>query len=220
MQTLRLGSVPSLDLQTCIRPPARDVQSGPHRPVHKWSVGSPASSVPWLSITCKTVQFSSVQSLSRVRLCDPMNRSTPDLPVYHQLPESPQTHVHWVGDAIQAISSSVVPFSWPQTLPASGSFPMSQLFAKPLACNNSIKLVPSCSSAGKNITLKIRTTANQGWPTSVRTTMWPGNLGEPQTVLNMLLLRISPVPISCYSQSSHSAKFLLSSTTYPCWCKF
>ena len=34
-------------------------------------------------------------------LCDPMNRSTPGLPVHHQLPESTQTHVHRVGDAIQ-----------------------------------------------------------------------------------------------------------------------
>ena len=46
-------------------------------------------------------QFSSVQSLSHVRLCDPMNRSTPGLPVHHQLPEFTQTHVHRVGDAIQ-----------------------------------------------------------------------------------------------------------------------
>ena len=46
-------------------------------------------------------QFSSVQSLSRVRLCNPMNRSTPDLPVNHQLPEFTQTHTHRVGDAIQ-----------------------------------------------------------------------------------------------------------------------
>ena len=45
-------------------------------------------------------QFSSVQSLSRVWLCDPMNHSTPGLPVHHQLLESIQTHVHWVGDAI------------------------------------------------------------------------------------------------------------------------
>ena len=45
---------------------------------------------------------SSVQLLSRVRLCDPMNRSTPDLPVLHQLPEFTQTHVHRVGDAIQS----------------------------------------------------------------------------------------------------------------------
>ena len=34
-------------------------------------------------------------------LCHPMNRSTPGLPVHHQLPEFTQTHVHWVGDAIQ-----------------------------------------------------------------------------------------------------------------------
>ena len=43
-------------------------------------------------------QFSSVQSLSRVHLCDPMNRSTPGLPVHHQLPEFTQTHVHRVSD--------------------------------------------------------------------------------------------------------------------------
>ena len=45
--------------------------------------------------------FSSVQSLSRVRLCDPMNRSTPRLPVHHQLPEFTKTQVHRVSDAIQ-----------------------------------------------------------------------------------------------------------------------
>ena len=46
-------------------------------------------------------QFSSVQSLSRVWLFATMNRSTPDLPVYHKLPEFTQTHVHRVCDAIQ-----------------------------------------------------------------------------------------------------------------------
>ena len=62
-------------------------------------------------------------------LCDPMNRSTPDLPVHHQLPEFTQTHVHRVGDAIQPYHP-VIPFSsFPQSLPASGSFPMNQLFA-------------------------------------------------------------------------------------------
>ena len=34
-------------------------------------------------------------------LCDPMNCSTPGLPVHHQIPELAQTHAHWVGDAIQ-----------------------------------------------------------------------------------------------------------------------
>ena len=47
------------------------------------------------------ILFSSVQSLSRVRLCDPMNHSMSGLPVHHQLPESTQTDVHYVSDAIQ-----------------------------------------------------------------------------------------------------------------------
>ena len=38
---------------------------------------------------------------SCLTLCDPMNHSMPGLPVHHQLPESTQNHVHWVGDAIQ-----------------------------------------------------------------------------------------------------------------------
>ena len=49
--------------------------------------------------------FSSVQFSSVTQLCptfwDPMNHSMPGLPVHHQLPEFTQTHVHWVGDAIQ-----------------------------------------------------------------------------------------------------------------------
>ena len=46
------------------------------------------------------IQFSSVAQLCPT-LCDPMNHRTPGLPVLHQHPESTQTHVHWVGDAIQ-----------------------------------------------------------------------------------------------------------------------
>ena len=47
-----------------------------------------------------SVQFSSVAQ-SCPTLCDPMNHSTPGLPVHHQLPEFTQTHVRWVSDAIQ-----------------------------------------------------------------------------------------------------------------------
>ena len=47
-----------------------------------------------------SVQFSSFAQ-SCLTLCDPMNHSTPGLPVHHQLPEFTQTHVHRVGDAIQ-----------------------------------------------------------------------------------------------------------------------
>ena len=46
------------------------------------------------------IQFSSVAQ-SCPTLCDPMDCSTPGLPVHHLLPESTQTHVHWVSDAIQ-----------------------------------------------------------------------------------------------------------------------
>ena len=46
-----------------------------------------------------SVQFSSVAQ-SCPTLCDPMNCSTPGLPVHHQFPEFTQTHVHWVCDAI------------------------------------------------------------------------------------------------------------------------
>ena len=75
-----------------------------------------------------SVQFSSVAQ-SCPTLCDPMNCGTPGLPVHHQLPEFTQTHVHRVGDAIQPSHPLFSPSPpAPQSLPASGSFPMSQLF--------------------------------------------------------------------------------------------
>ena len=71
-----------------------------------------------------------VQSPSRVLLfVTPMDCSTPGFPLLHYVLEFAQTHVHWVGDAIQP-SHPVVPFSFClQSFPASGSFPMSWLFA-------------------------------------------------------------------------------------------
>ena len=58
-----------------------------------------------------SVQFNSVAQ-SFLTLCDLMNRSTPGLPVHHQLPESTQTHVHGVSDAIQ-LSHPLLPSSPP-----------------------------------------------------------------------------------------------------------
>ena len=49
----------------------------------------------------KCYQFSSV-ALSCLTLCDPMDHSTTGFPVHWQLPESTQTHIRWVGDAIQS----------------------------------------------------------------------------------------------------------------------
>ena len=74
-----------------------------------------------------SVQFSLVAQ-SCPTLCDPMNCSTPVLPVHHQLLEYTQTHVHWVSDAIQPSHPLSIHFSRLQSFPASGSFPMSQLF--------------------------------------------------------------------------------------------
>ena len=78
------------------------------------------------------LQFSSVQFISvtqsSVTLCNPMDCRMPGFPVHHQLPELAQTHVHRVGHP--AIASSAIPFSsCLQSFPASGSFPMNQLFA-------------------------------------------------------------------------------------------
>ena len=74
-------------------------------------------------------QFSSIAQLC-LTLCDHMNRSMPGLPVHYQLPESTQTHVHWVGDDIQPSHPLSSPsFFSPQSFPASGCFQMSQLFA-------------------------------------------------------------------------------------------
>ena len=65
-------------------------------PFDKWSNPYPNQNVEHIS----SVQFSSVTQ-SCPTLCDPMNRSTPGLPIHHQLPEFNQTHIHRVSDAIQ-----------------------------------------------------------------------------------------------------------------------
>ena len=77
------------------------------------------------------IQFSSVSSVAQSypTLCNPMDCSVPGFPVHHQLLELTQTHVYRIGDAIQP-SHPLAPFSsCLQSFPASGSFPMSQLFA-------------------------------------------------------------------------------------------
>ena len=63
------------------------------------------------------IQFSSVAQLCP-NLCNPMDRSTPGFPAHHQLPESTQTHVHRVADAIQP--------SYPQSSPFPPALNLSQ----------------------------------------------------------------------------------------------
>ena len=66
---------------------------------HKKSEEVKILQTPYSWLLFSSVQFSSVTQLCPT-LCDPMNHSTPGLPVHHHLPEFTQTHVHWVGDAI------------------------------------------------------------------------------------------------------------------------
>ena len=81
---------------------------GSHRVRHDWSALAAAAAAV----------IQTVQSLSHVRLCSPMDCSTPGLPVHHQLPQFTQTHVHWVSDAIQP--------SHPLSSPSSPAFNLSQ----------------------------------------------------------------------------------------------
>ena len=69
------------------------------------------------------IQFTSVAQ-SCPALCDPMDCSTPGLPVHHQLPELAQTHVHWVSDAIQP--------SHPLSSPSPPAFSLSSIRVFPV----------------------------------------------------------------------------------------
>ena len=60
-------------------------------------------------VKCKEYQLSSVTQ-SCPTLCDPINCITSGLPVYHQLPELTQAHVHRISDAIQASHLLSSPF--------------------------------------------------------------------------------------------------------------
>ena len=77
----------------------------------------------------------------------PPTYSTPGFPVLDHLPQLAQTHVHWV-----STSSSVVPFSsCPQSFPASGSYPVSWLFAS------------DGQSVGASASTSVLPTNIQGW---------------------------------------------------------
>ena len=80
--------------------------------------------------------ISSVQLLSCVQLCNPMNHSMPGLRVHHQLLEFTQTHVHWVDDGIQP--------SHPLSSPYPPAFNLSQ-------CQDLFKRVSFFTSGGRSI---------------------------------------------------------------------
>ena len=83
------------------------------------------------SSACLLIFSQSVSSIAQPcpTLCDPMNCSTPGLPVHHKLPEFNQTHVHRVGDAIQPSHPLSSPSPPALNLSQHQGFQMSRLFA-------------------------------------------------------------------------------------------
>ena len=101
--------------------------------VQYWPMGSsfPTPDLVWSRRSqFFSIAYQSVISVaqSSQTLCDPMNCSTPGLPVHHQLQEFTQTHVHWVGDAIQPSYPLSSPFPPAPNPSQHQSLPMSQLF--------------------------------------------------------------------------------------------
>ena len=82
-----------------------------------WGKIPPQAGHVQIGLGLLSVQFSSVAQ-SCPTLCNPVNRSTPGLPVHHQAPEFTQTHAHWVCDAIQP--------SHPLSSPSPPAFNLSQ----------------------------------------------------------------------------------------------
>ena len=92
--------------------------------------------------------FSSVAQ-SCLTLWDPMNCSTPGLPIYHQLPKSTQTHLHWVGDAIQPshpLSTLLLPSIFPSIRVFSNESALCNRWPK--YCKLSFNISPSHQYSG------------------------------------------------------------------------
>ena len=101
-QKLMTGSIYSINIWWCIG--IRIINRMFSLPISKFSM---INRLPLVSLEFQktkpklsSVQFNSVAQ-SCPTLWNPMNRSTPGLPVHHQLPEFTQTHAHRVGDTIQ-----------------------------------------------------------------------------------------------------------------------
>ena len=116
-----------------------------------------SNSVHWaikvdsLNYSVLYIQFSLVAQLYPT-LFDPMDCSIPGFPVHHQLPGLTQIHVHWVRDAIQPSHPLLSPSPHAlKSFPASGSFPVSQLFAS------------SGQSTGASVSASVLPMNSQGW---------------------------------------------------------
>ena len=109
-----------------------------------------ARGLEWGAIAFSSLYQIRSVSQSCLTLCNPMNRSTPGLPVHHQLPEFTQTHVHRVGDAIQPSHPRCPLLLLPETAPSIGVFSNeSTLHMRwPKYCSFSFSINPSNEHPG------------------------------------------------------------------------
>ena len=151
------------------------------------------------SVPIQVIQFSSVTQ-SCLTLCDPMNCSTPSLPVHHQLPESTQTHVHWVRDVIQP--------SHPLSSPSPPALNLSQH-------HGLFKWVSSPHQVAKELEFQLQHQSLQWTP---RTDfLWDGLVGSPCSPRDSQ--ESSPTP-QFKSINSSVLSFLYSpnlTSIYDCW---
>ena len=126
-------------------------------------------------------------------LCNPMNHSTPGLPVHHQLLESTQTHVHRVSDAIQP--------SHPLSSPSPPALNLSQHF-KWVFWNESFQMSQLFASGGQNIGVSCSTSVlpmnTQDW-TSLGSTGWislPVSKGLARVFSNTTFKSINSLALS------------------------
>ena len=157
-----------------------------------------------------SVQFSSVTQ-SCPTLCNPMNRSTPGLPVHHQLREFTQTHVHRVSDAIQPshrlsspcikVKKQAVPNHWPSTKSFSNEiFTVDNLVCKTPALNGGFSfkhIRGTCPSYALIVWAPLQQMSDSledkrpslflGWRTSQGLTTWiSANKSRPWTFADRL----------------------------------
>ena len=101
-QTLQSALYLHLLLLSLQYPPMGQMLLSPLHTLYRWEKWGPEKFSNFLKVThlIMPLQFSSVAQ-SCPTLCNPMNHSTPGLPIHHRFLQFTQTHVHWVGDAIQ-----------------------------------------------------------------------------------------------------------------------
>ena len=129
----RAGSGRQGLLCTCSWKRGGESVQGEHLSTKTETAGAPGG-VPGL-VHCSPLGCYCSVAKSCLTLCDPMDRSTPDFPILHHLPEFAQTHVHFI-------------LCCPQSFPVSGSFSMSWLFT---SGGQSIRASASASVLPMNI---------------------------------------------------------------------